>query len=461
MRLLFVYTNINGFHDDTYAFGIASLVAYVRRLGHETKVHIIRTVEELPGLLPVVKDFAPRVVGFTSVSSQFHIVKELALEIKQAQPEILTILGGVHPTIYPECLLEAPGFDGLFCGESELALGEWLQCLEEGRDYRHVNNFVYLDGGKLVRNTLNPLIADLDSLPPPDREVYPYDQTLKATGLAPFMFSRGCPFQCTYCSNHAIAKMYGLPANYTRMRSPEASIQELEDTLRRFPYITELMIGDDIFGQDKAWRKEFLDMYKARIARPFLCLLRVNVVDEEFIRMLAEAGCKRISFGLESGNDYIRNTVMRRNIKRETIVRAFALARAHGIETNAINIIGLPGETEEMIRDTIRLNQEVRPTITCVNIFFPYRGTQLGDRCYAEGLVDLDKVADFSLERRQSVLRFEPEHLQRIQYYYANWRDLVYPHDYSGRFMRALRKSALWAFLRRVKGVLRSAGLVR
>lgn len=451
MRVLFVYTNVNGFHTDMYSFGIASLLSYILKLGYEARVVIVKNDDEESLVYKAMQEFMPAVVGLTSVSSQFYVIKRIASGIKKVAPDTLVVCGGIHPTIYPECLLETPFLDGIFIGESELAFGEFLKRVENNEPYHQTNNFAYLQDGNLIRNPLNPILKDLDMLPSPDKSIYPYEETVRATGYAPFSFSRGCPFKCTYCSNHAIAQMYGNPKDYVRLRSPESSILEIESTLEKIPYIKTIMISEDLFGINKEWRTSFLKLYQERIRREFMCLLRVNVVDDSFLQLLKNAGCKRISFGVESGNDYIRNEVMKRNLSKETIIKAFQLTHKYRIETNAINIIGLPGENEEMIWDTIMLNREIKPTNSCVNIFFPYRGTVLGDYCVKNNLIDIKKYDVPTLERRESILHFPKMHLERINYFYQNWQNLVYPYDIKGRLIRLLTGSPLWELLLKMK----------
>jgi radical SAM superfamily enzyme YgiQ (UPF0313 family) len=216
--------------------------------------------------------------------------------------------------------------------------------------------------------------------------------------------------------------------------------------------IKTIWIWDDTFGLDKQWANEFCREYKDRIGIKFDCLSRANVVDEEFIKMLKEAGCYRISFGIESGNEYVRNQIMNRKMSNEQIIRAFSLAQKYGLETNAINIIGVPGETEEMIWDTIMLNRKVHPITSGVNIFYPYKGTNLGDECFSKGLVNEEQYRKFSQERRESVLNYSEDYKRKLMYYYKNWPVLVYPYDVVLRIKWLLMKNpAIWDALRKMK----------
>ncbi len=450
MNILFIYPNINGFHEDCYSFGMASIVSTTRANGHKTKVVVVKEKSEYSKLLDDIVGIDAQIVGFSSVSSQFNFVKEMAALIKEKFPQIIIVCGGVHPTINPDCVLENDFLDGIFIGESENSFIEFLKKIENGESYKNTDNFAYSKNSKVIINKLKPPITNLDSLPYPDKEIYPFDDTLKAIGSAPFLFSRGCPYLCSYCSNHAIAKVYGLRRNRPRYRSPESSIREIEEAISKFRILT-VSIMDDIFGMDRKWREEFCEKYKKRIRKRFLCILRVNLIDEEFIRLLKNAGCYRISIGIESGNEYVRNEIMNRRMSNAQIIRAFDIVRKYGLQTNAINIIGVPGETEDMLKDTIKLNRKVRPTSSGVNIFYPYKGTKLGDYCFEKGLVNRQLYVTFSNERRETVLNYSEHHKKKLAYYRESWERLVYPFSLNRFLLRLIRKTFIWNHLRRLK----------
>ncbi|HDY87175.1 MAG TPA: radical SAM protein, partial [bacterium] len=255
------------------------------------------------------------------------------------------------------------------------------------------------------------------------------------------------PYNCSYCSNHALAKTYGKSSNTPRYRSVEKSILEIQEVINKVP-VRRIAIGDDIFGLNKSWRKEFCEEYSKKIKIPFFCLLRVNVIDEEFLSMLKAAGCYRISFGVESGNEYIRNEVMNRNISTDQIIYAFELAKKHGLETNAINIIGTPGETEEMIWDTINLNRKIKPTSSGVNIFYPYKGTKLGNECFSNKLVDQKNYLSSTSERKESILNYPEAYKRKLSRYQKYWDFYVYRSDPGKIIIPRLRQNK---FLRKLK----------
>ena len=455
MNVLLVITNIDGFHEIPYSFGLSNIASYIKHKGYNTKIISIREENEYDEFCEEVKRFNPSVVGFSSVSSQFHHVKKIATLIKSIDKNIMIVCGGIHPTIFPDALLESEAIDGFFVGESEVGFGNLLNKIGKNQGFIDTNNYAYKMDGKVIVNDLDPLIQDLDILPYPLKDSL-FEEFINTNGYAPFFFSRGCPYSCSYCSNHAIAKTYGMSGNRPRYRSVESCIEEIKVALEEHKFET-IYIMDDTFGLKRKWREEFCEKYRTEINLRFICLLRANVVDEEFIKMLKKAGCYRIQFGVESGNEYVRNTIMNRNISDKQIIDAFSLCRKYGIQANALNIIGVPGETDEMIWETIKLNRKIRPTGgSGVNIFYPYKGTVLGDYCFANDLVDEELYSNFSNERRESVLRYSREYKDKLRHYHKNWTILVYPYNIKDRIYSVLNKhKAIYNQLRKIKQTLR------
>ena len=436
MKVLFIYTNINGYHADAYADGLAVMMSVTRKAGHDIRYERILEKYDYPLIDKAVKEFKPDVVGFTAVSSQFSVINTLADVVKKISPKTINVCGGVHTTLSPQCVVESKSLDAVFVGEAEYSFLDFLEKIKNNQSWKDCDNLAYDDNGKMKKNKLRPLLSDedLELLPHPDRTGDAYARTILKMGYAPFHFTRGCPFTCTYCSNIGIAKVYGKTRYNIRQASPEYAIREIEKTIKEFPEIGpiyKIFITDDIFGLNKKWRREFLALYRERIKIPFYCLLRCDVPTEDTMQDLANSYCARIQFGVESGNDYIRNVVMDRDMPRETIVNAFKLADKYGIETSALNVIGAPGETKEMLMDTVKLNREINPTASsAANIFYPYKGTPLGDKSFEEGLVNIEKYNDFTNERRESVMNYPEKWLQTLKYYRANWENIVYPFTY-------------------------------
>ena len=262
-------------------------------------------------------------------------------------------------------------------------------------------------------------------MPFPDREIYDFQTIIDENdGVATIMTNRGCPFNCTYCSNHAIARAYGQEKNFTRYSKPEYVFREIQVLQSRYSFST-LWFEDDLFILNRQWLDEFLKGYKERFNYPFMCHIRPDVCTKEVLAKLKEAGCYKIFLAVESANDHIRNVVMKRNISKKQLENAFTWAKEAGLETLSVNIIGVPGETTKTIRETIEFNKKMQPTIVGLNIYSPYFGTELGDYCRDNNLIK-DHLASTFFDRRQSTLNLPTISTKRLMSYYDTFHYLVY-----------------------------------
>lgn len=429
MKIAFVLPDVDSYHKLPIHFGIGYLAGFLKRNGYtDIRFFAITSVANYPHLATSVAEYKPDVVGFTSVETQFTNVVELSKRIKRLHKCII-VCGGTFTTLYPEAVKDAQGLDGIFIGESERAFLEFIRKVEGGEDFRETKNFCYYDrdSGQIVRNDLIPLDQDLDSIGPPDREIFDFQKVIENYwGSAPFLFNRGCPYNCAFCSNHALAEVYGKKSNATRRRSVDSCISEIEEANLRYAF-KDVHIWDDLFTSDRTWLYDFLGKYRARINKPFMCTTRSNLCDDELFRTLKEHGCCKIHMALESGNEFIRNKILNRNISQETVVRSFALARKHGIRINASSIIGIPFETEEMIRETIALLGKLRIEDMGVNVFYPYRGTRLREVCVQYGLISADGGYNVR-ERREGILELPHLPREKLEYYRSNFERLVRRH---------------------------------
>lgn len=426
MKILFILPDVDSFHKLYIHFGIAYISGFLKSNGYgNIRFFTVASVNDYSNIVNEVVSFKPDIIGFTSVETQFENVISLSKLIKESWNCVM-VCGGAFPTIFPECIKDAKHLDGIFIGESETAFLKFVRTVEKGEDYHNVDNFCFYDenDGSVVKNNLLPKETNLDILGFPDRNIFNFQEVINSYGgAAPFMFNRGCPYNCSFCSNHALASVYGSLKNLTRMRSVDSCIAEIKEVDSEYKFDV-IHVWDDLFITNRKWLYEFLEKYKKTIRKPFMCTTRSNLCDDKLFEKLKAGGCYRVHMSLESGNNFIRNIVMKRNISKDTAIKSFELAHKYGIEVSASSIIGLPFETEDMIKETINLLGSLKINSPGVNIFYPYKGTRLREVCEEYGFME-KKIKYGIQERRESMLKLPHISKERLQYYHDNFEVLV------------------------------------
>jgi len=370
-----------------YMEGVSSLSAVLKKAGHDVSLYHLTRPAGRGEFQKRIKEEGPDLVGFVTMTREYPQVKEYALWVKDAL-QVPVISGSYHPTTLPEEVINTEGIDMICRGEGEEALLELVERMDAGEDYTGTRSIWLKREKGIIRNPVRPLIEDIDELPLPDFKIFDFDKLMSTrinTGVV--MLSRGCPYSCTYCSNKKMRDIYPNKSRYSRFHSPEYSIEYLRKLLDTCPGIEYINFRDDILPWKEDWLERFTTLYKKEIGLPFICNYRANLVTLEIVRMLRDAGCYQIFFGVESGNDYIRNQVLNRHMSREKIVEAFKACREVGIKTVAYNMVGLPYEDKSTVLDSIKLNVEIRADHSLSPIYYPYPDTRLFEVAVEEGFV--------------------------------------------------------------------------
>ncbi|MHB8779863.1 MAG: B12-binding domain-containing radical SAM protein [Candidatus Geothermincolia bacterium] len=399
MRILFVYPDFKvNVEQGTgrplgvepggwYMEGVATLSALLKAKGHEVGLyHLTRPVER-PEFQAYVKQADPDLIGFVTMTREYPQVKEYARWAKDAK-DVPVISGSYHPTTMPDEVIATDGIDILCRGEADEALLELVDRMDSGSDYSDVRNLWVNQGGEIHRNEMRAAIPDIDVLPLPDFGLFDFSKLISTQiKTAVVILSRGCPYSCTYCSNKKMRDIYPSKSKYSRFHSPEYSIEYLKKLRSAYPEMTYLNFRDDILPWKGGWLGRFTELYKKEIGLPFICNYRANLINPEIARMLRDAGCYQMFFGVESGNDFIRNEVLNRHMSRDQIKAAFDACHEVGIKTVAYNMVGIPFEDKSRVLDTIKLNVDIRADISLNPIYYPYPDTKLFEIAVAEGFV--------------------------------------------------------------------------
>ncbi len=394
------------------SFGPQLLAAAAAGNGHECDL-IILACEGRRALARTLRRLRPDVVAFSISSFGYDWSLEAARAAKE-ETGALRVFGGPHPTFAPE-FARRPEVDVACRGEGEGAFLELLDALDRGADIAAIPNLTVKgpDGATRV-NPVRPLVGDLDTIPFPDRRLHFKYAALRELPYKRFLVGRGCPYGCTYCFNKAAREMYRKLGRYVRHRSPANVVAEILDVHRRWGIGTVGFV-DDTFTTDKRWVLEFLDLYRREVAIPFTCLVRANELDEEVAEALGAAGCRYASFGVEVGNERIRNTILGRRMSDEQIRTAASLLHQNNVKFLTYNMFGVPGETLEDGVRTVRLNAEIGTDLVGSSVFQPLIGTESFEYCRREGFLDEEyTVEDFDRITTTSPLRNMPD-LRRLE----------------------------------------------
>jgi radical SAM superfamily enzyme YgiQ (UPF0313 family) len=303
------------------------------------------------------------------------------------------MFGGPHPTFSPE-LIEEEGIDAICRAEGFEAVANLVNKLERGEDITQTPNWWIKEDGRIYKNPIAHQVKSLDELPFPDRGIFDkYPSYMKNKSFS-FMTGFGCPYNCTYCFNHQAHKMLMKGDKIIRRRSVDNVIEEIKEVREKYP-LQYVLFRDEIFTLNKNWVKEFSIKYTREIGLPFYCVLRANHVTEEIIDDLKKAGVYNVTFAIESGNDFTRNTVLKRNMSKEAILKASKILYDKKVPFFTYNMIGAPGETFDMALETWELNVRCRPSGTWAYLVYPYPRTELHNYAVSNGYLDKDKTKEY------------------------------------------------------------------
>lgn len=436
MNILFVYSLSDIESPDkplsqpeSINFGLSYISAVLKQAGHQTKLVILsrslgqkneeRLAENIAG-------FQPTIICFSAVSTEYAFVAEQAAYVKKYFPAIFLAVGGPHVSLNPDHVLD-DAFDALCIGEGEYPLLELVQQLEQKQRPSGIANFWFKRGVVIEKNPTRSFIANLDDLPFPDRDLWQEWIADNPEARFSVLLGRGCPFNCTYCSNHALRKL--APGRYVRFRSPANIIAEIREIAAKIQKKKEIYLEVETFGVDKVWAKELfeeLKKFNSELPEPIAYGANIRVTPgcdfNELFTACQEANFRFINIGLESGSDKVHRSALNRAYDNQDVIRTVRAARAHGLQVALFNMIGLPSETWEDFQQTIAVNRECQPDWHMTSIFYPYPGTDLYRLCVEQNLI-APEPEGVVRERVASILRlpgFSQRQIQR-EFVWFDW----------------------------------------
>lgn len=396
------YGSLKKFSNPQPSIGIAYIAAALLQQGYD--VEIVDAYVEQYSLEGLVERLARAdLVGVSSLSASAGITYAICEALRRRRPETIIVLGNLHAALFPEESLAAGRRgDYIVHGEGEETFLELCDHLSGRRpgDLSKIRGLSYLEGGKIVQTPVRPFLAELDRLPFPAWQLLDLDRykTDPRTHAGPghkeiqILGTRGCPMGCTFCSSRSVRSQ----GQRYRMRSPNNILDEMRFMHERFG-ITVFNFMDLAFPLVREHAAEFCRlMIESGMNRRvrWISELRVRPLDEELVRLMRRAGCVRVCFGIESGNDEILARI-RKNFTREDVVRAVGWCRAAGLDADGMFMLGLPGEDYAKIDDTIQLALDLKLRFAIFNLFVPYPGCDLYDELNAAGEIHFRDWSEF------------------------------------------------------------------
>ncbi len=405
----------------SYYEGIASLSAILKSKGHHVQLAHIYNLSKSENIIEQVSAGFD-LIAFSTTTPMFPFVQYCSKMLKKHFKDIPILCGGAHATSATTETLKNSDIDYLCVGEGEYFILDFLEYLQGSRSKNDVKNLAYKNGAnEVIVNELRQPIDPLDDLPFPDREIF--DLQHRNATVGHILAGRGCPYQCAYCSNSHLNKIY--KNKFFRIRKPDTVISEIRLLLKRYPSIQQLVFLDDVFTLDKNWLKAFCKLYGNLFKLPFIALAHPATISEEKIKTLKEAGCDEVRFGIQSGNEYIRNDIMLRHVSNDNIKESIRILKKYGMKFVADVIFGVPLETKAQMLDTIKFCAEDDIRVKS-HIFYPLPATRLEQIAVENGLLDRNVYGeDYHCK---TILNYTRLHKAEILFFhlYCNYLILIY-----------------------------------
>lgn len=382
-------SNEGGLANPIYpVMSLAALGGAARRAGHRVSILDLSYQRYDPAMVrDRIRAEKPDVIGITATTPLANQMRDISFLAKDISTDILTVGGGPHATALPRETIRQSALDMVAYGEGDQTIVDIL----DGRDRANVAGLCWRDGDKIVTNPPRPMIEDVDELAMPAWDLYPVDVyrqyvsriIAKRPPVSTVEFSRGCVFKCDFCaSKNTMGLGY-------RKKSPERCAEEML-LLQSLGY-REAVLTDDIFTSDNEWAVSVCEEFIRRGVRmAWTCTngIRVDSANNNLFRAMKRAGCYRVHFGFESGND----EVLRKFGKggKATLlqgIEAVRVARAVGLQTFGMYMLGLSSDTVDTMQNTIDYGKRVKTDAMRFGITVPFPGTKMFDELHKSGRI--------------------------------------------------------------------------
>lgn len=396
-------------------------------------------------IIEAVSEINPAIIGFNCfVSQHLPLIIKISQQLRKQLPDVHITIGGAHPSLFfKDILSNCPEIDSVIVGEGEEQIVALSKCIDtKTDDFNSIHSFAHRVNGNVIYNHRRDYISNLDILPMAawdsinfadyysDHSSWhnPKNHDIKIS--IPILTSRSCPFNCNFCACH---KTMG---RGFRKRSPKRVVSEIEHLHREYG-VNYFGFIDDNVNLDKSHVIEICsEIIRRRLDIQFepTCGLHLPSLDDDIVKALSKAGCVFVRLPIEHGNDYIRNKIIGKNLKREKIFEVTRSLNKYGIRTSTMCIMGFPEDTVQTLQDTYDLLLELQTDLNYVFNLIPFPGTKVFEQAVKEGLllstftedqiwkgkIDLDPVQ----KEQQYYLKPRDMSLEQLDYFRKKFNDI-------------------------------------
>ncbi|QGY40881.1 radical SAM protein [Pseudodesulfovibrio cashew] len=327
----------------------------------------------------------------------FHLMAMLR-EVKSRFTNTFIFMAGVQPAMYPESLAQNSHIDCFVIGDAEIVLPNVLNAIETGKDISDLDGIAVYQNDKLIVNKPTEYV-DFSQLPLPDVSAFTQYPGAFRYGHR-VAFARGCPNNCSFCFNHVYKANYaGKNVELPKYYSAEYLTQICELLVKIDPTANMIYFTYSTFTISKAFFQDFIETYSKRVGLPYIITTRLDCVDDEIASLLKSSGCSKVTVGIESGNEYLRNTVLNKNLSNKAILNGMKILKKHGLRVGCNFIMGFPKETLDNAIESLDMYRAVDGDFLTISMFAPLPSLALTDLARKEGCLEGIEGKNYSIAK--------------------------------------------------------------
>ena len=359
-------------------FGIAYIASVLKTIGVKSVLHDDNLFEYTDSRLrELFRKYKGKIqaFGLTSISTTLGQLGRVSRIAKEEFPNVPVIVGGPHARLIPDDIIAYSSVDVVFTGEAELPILDYAK----GKPLSEIRGIIYRKDNQIVRNPVGDAVQNLDEIPFPSYDLFRISDYHTTKGVAKrhpasyVITSRGCPYNCTFCSSKALNPATG---KKVRFRSPENVLEEIEFLVKHYG-VRELFFSDDMFTGNTSHLMGICEgIIKRNLDLIWICQTHVNDITKEKLAIMKRAGCHQVCFGIESGDPHIQK-IIRKNLDLDKVRAVVKMTQKAGIDARCSFMFGNQDERPETLQHTIDFAKSLKPDFASFNIATPFPGTEL------------------------------------------------------------------------------------